>query len=87
MTLRSPSLVRLMGEPRVLINRSDVERLGVKDNDWAEIETRRVAVPLHSKANKITSPALNKAGTPKLNFSAARLKKLRSGKPTPDTRR
>ncbi|WP_148882880.1 formate dehydrogenase subunit alpha [Thermococcus aciditolerans] len=103
MTLRSPSLVRLMGEPRVLINRSDAERLGIHDGDWVEIETRRgkirmraklgripsgvVAVPFHFKANKITSPALNKAGTPELKFSAARLRKLRSGKPTQDTHR
>ncbi|WP_258083233.1 formate dehydrogenase subunit alpha [Thermococcus thermotolerans] len=99
MTLRSPSLVRLMGEPRVMINRSDAERLGINDGDWVEIETRRgkirmraklggippgvVAVPFHFKANKITSPALNKAGTPELKFSAARLRKLKSGKPTP----
>jgi formate dehydrogenase major subunit len=92
MTLRSPSLVRLMGEPRVLINRSDAERLGIRDGDWVEIETRRgrirmraklgripsgvVAVPFHFKANKITSPALNKAGTPELKFSACRVRKL-----------
>ena len=92
MTLRSPSLVRLMGEPRVLMNRSDAERLGIHDGDWVEIETRRgkirmraklggippgvVAVPFHFKANKITSPALNKAGTPELKFSAARVRKV-----------
>ncbi|WP_297090070.1 formate dehydrogenase subunit alpha [Thermococcus sp.] len=92
MTLRSPSLVRLMGEPKVLMNRSDAERLGIHDGDWVEIETRRgkirmraklggippgvVAVPFHFKANKITSPALNKAGTPELKFSAARVRKV-----------
>ncbi|AFL94999.1 formate dehydrogenase subunit alpha FdhA [Thermococcus cleftensis] len=103
MTLRSPSLLRLMGEPRVLINRSDAERLGIHDGDWVEIETRRgkirmraklggvpeglVAVPFHFKANRLTSEALNKAGTPEFKFSAAKLRKLRSGRPTPDTRR
>ncbi len=92
MTLRSPSLVRLMGEPKVLMNRSDAERLGIHDGDWVEIETRRgkirmraklggvpegvIAVPFHFKANKITSPALNKAGTPELKFSAARVRKV-----------
>ncbi|WP_456424003.1 formate dehydrogenase subunit alpha [Thermococcus sp.] len=95
MTLRSPSLVRLMGEPRVLINRDDAESLGIKDGDWVEIETRRgkirmrakvgdvqrgvVAVPFHFKVNKITSPALNKAGTPEFKFSACRVRKLKRG--------
>ena len=92
MTLRSPSLVRLMGEPRALISVKDAEKLGIHDDDWVEIETRRekirmraklggippgvVAVPFHFKANKITSPALNKAGTPELKFSAARVRKV-----------
>ncbi|GAB6100947.1 formate dehydrogenase subunit alpha [Thermococcus atlanticus] len=101
MTLRSPSLLKLMGEPRVLINPDDAGRLGIRDGDWVEIETRRgkirmraklgniqrgvVAVPFHFKANRLTSDALNKAGTPEFKFSAARLRKLRSGKPTPGT--
>ncbi|WP_456453768.1 formate dehydrogenase subunit alpha [Thermococcus sp.] len=101
MTLRSPSLLKLMGEPRVLMNPDDAGRLGIRDGDWVEIETRRgkirmraklgniqrgvVAVPFHFKANRLTSDALNKAGTPEFKFSAARLRKLRSGKPTPGT--
>ncbi|WP_456394090.1 formate dehydrogenase subunit alpha [Thermococcus sp.] len=101
MTLRSPSLLKLMGEPRVLINPDDAGRLGIRDGDWVEIETRRgkirmraklgniqrgvVAVPFHFKANRLTSDALNKAGTPEFKFSAARVRKLRSGKPTPGT--
>ena len=92
MTLRSPSLVRLMGEPGVLISEADAERLGVRDGDWVEIETRRgrvrmrakiggvptgvIAVPFHFKANRLTSPALNKAGTPEFKFSAARVRKV-----------
>jgi len=103
MTRRSPSLVRLMGEPRVLINEHDARKLGVRDGDWVEIETRRgrirmraklegvpegvIAVPFHFKANKITSPALNKAGTPEFKFSACRVRKLRSGRPTRGTPR
>ncbi|NJE03802.1 formate dehydrogenase subunit alpha [Thermococcus sp. MV11] len=103
MTLRSPSLLGLMGEPRALINGRDAERLGISDGDWVEIETRRgrirmraklggvpeglVAVPFHFKANRLTSEALNKAGTPEFKFSAAKVRKLRSGRPTPDTRR
>ena len=96
MTLRSPSLVKLMGEPGALINERDAERLGIRDGDWVEIETRRgrirmrakvggvpegvVAIPFHFKANLITSPALNKAGTPEFKFSACRVKKV---KPNP----
>lgn len=103
MTLRSPSLVKLMGEPRVLINEHDARKLGIRDGDWVEIETRRgrirmraklggapegvVVVPFHFKANRITSPALNKAGTPELKFSACRIRKLRSGRPTQGTPR
>ncbi len=94
MTLRSPSLVKLMGEPRALINERDAERLGIRDGDWVEIETRRgrirmrakvggvpkgvVAIPFHFKANLITSPALNKAGTPEFKFSACRVKKMKA---------
>ena len=94
MTLRSPSLVKLMGEPRVLISEADAGKLGVSDGDWVEIETRRggirmrakiggvpegvIAVPFHFKANKLTGPALNKAGTPEFKFSAARVRKLRT---------
>ena len=94
MTLRSPSLVKLMGEPKALINEEDGERLGIKDGDWVEIETRRgkirmrakiggvprgvMAVPFHFKANRLTSPALNKAGTPEFKFSAARVRKLKT---------
>ncbi len=90
MTLRSPSLVRLMGEPKVLINELDAEKLGISNGDWVEIETRRgrirmhvkigriqpgvVAVPFHFKVNRLTSEALNKAGTPELKFSAARVR-------------
>ncbi|ASJ08401.1 formate dehydrogenase subunit alpha [Thermococcus siculi] len=101
MTLRSPSLVRLMGEPRVLMNEGDAEKLGIADGDWVEIETRRgrirmrakvgkapkglLVLPFHFKANKLTSDALNKAGTPEFKFSAARLRKLRNEKPTLDT--
>ncbi len=36
MTLRSPSLVKLMGEPRALISVKDAERLGIADGDWSE---------------------------------------------------
>ncbi|EEB74665.1 formate dehydrogenase subunit alpha [Thermococcus sp. AM4] len=96
MTRRSPSLVKLMGEPRALINERDAERLGIRDGDWVEIETRRgrirmrakvgkvqeglVVVPFHFKANRLTSPALNKAGTPAFKFSACRVGKV---KPNP----
>ncbi|MBP1912570.1 formate dehydrogenase subunit alpha [Thermococcus stetteri] len=92
MTLRSPSLVKLMGEPRALISREDAERLGIKSGDLVEIETRRgkirmraevenvprglVVVPFHFKVNRLTSPALNKAGTPELKFAAARIRKV-----------
>ena len=92
MTLRSPSLVRLMGEPKALINEKDAERMGIKNGDWVEIETRRgrirmraelggvpegvVALPFHFKANKLTSPALNKAGTPEFKFSACRVRRV-----------
>ena len=95
MTLRSPSLLKLMGEPRVLINPDDARMLGIRDGDWVEIETRRgkirmraklgniqrgvVAVPFHFKANRLTSDALNKAGTPEFKFSVARLRKLERG--------
>ncbi|MEO2152757.1 MAG: molybdopterin dinucleotide binding domain-containing protein, partial [Thermococcus sp.] len=94
MTLRSPSLVKLMGEPRALINERDAERLGIRDGDWVGIETRRgrirmrakvggvpegvVAIPFHFKANRITSPALNKAGTPEFKFSACWVKKVKT---------
>lgn len=94
MTLRSPSLVRLMGEPRALLNEKDAKKLGINDGDWVEIETRRgkirmranvggvpeglVAVPFHFKANKLTSPALNKAGTPEFKFSACRVRKVKT---------
>lgn len=92
MTLRSPSLTKLMGEPKALISREDAERLGIESGDWVEVETRRgkirmraeignvpqgvIAVPFHFKANKLTSHALNKAGTPEFKFAAARVKKL-----------
>ncbi|WP_297495141.1 formate dehydrogenase subunit alpha [Thermococcus sp.] len=92
MTLRSSSLVRLMGEPKALINEKDAKKLGINDGDWVEIETRRgkirmrakvggvpegvIAVPFHFKANKLTSPALNKAGTPEFKFSACRVKRF-----------
>ena len=92
MTLRSPSLVKLMGEPRALISVKDAEKLGIADGDWVEIETRRgrirmrakvggvpegvIAVPFHFKANRLTSSALNKAGTPEFKFSAARVRKI-----------
>ncbi|WP_367883817.1 molybdopterin oxidoreductase family protein [Thermococcus peptonophilus] len=101
MTLRSPSLVRLMGEPKALISREDAERLGIRNGDWMEVKTRRgkirmraeignvpgklVVVPFHFKANRLTSPALNKAGTPEFKFAAARVKKIRNEKPTPNT--
>ncbi|ACS33133.1 formate dehydrogenase subunit alpha [Thermococcus gammatolerans] len=94
MTLRSPSLVKLMGEPKVMINEKDAKRLGITDGDWVDIETRRgrirmrakvggvpeglVAIPFHFKANRITSPALNKAGTPEFKFSACRVKKMKA---------
>ncbi len=100
MTLRSPSLVKLMGEPNALISLEDAKKLGINSGDSIEIETRRgkirmrakigkipqgvVAVPFHFKANRLTSDALNKAGTPEFKFSAARIKKLRNGKPTLD---
>jgi len=92
MTLRSPSLVKLMGEPRALISVKDAEKLGIADGDWVEIETRRgrirmrakvggvpegvIAVPFHFKANRLTSSALNKAGTPEFKFSAARVRRV-----------
>jgi anaerobic selenocysteine-containing dehydrogenase len=91
MTLRSPSLVRLMGEPKALISHEDAEKLGVKSGDWVEIETKRgkirmkaevgkvpsglVVVPSHFKVNRLPSPALNKAGTPEFKFAAARVRK------------
>ena len=94
MTLRSPSLVKLMGEPKVMINEKDAKRLGITDGDWVDIETRRgrirmrakvggvpeglVAIPFHFKANRITSPALNKAGTPEFKFSACQVKKMKA---------
>ena len=100
MTLRSPSLTKLMGEPKILINIEDAKDLDIEDNDLVEIETRRgkirmrvkigkvargvVAVPFHFKANKITNNALNKAGTPEFKFSAAKIRKLKSGKPILD---
>jgi len=95
MTLRSPSLLKLMGESRVLINPDDARMLEIRDGDWVEIETRRgkirmraklgniqrgvVAVPFHFKANRLTSDALNKAGTPEFKFSAAKVRKLERG--------
>ncbi len=78
-----------------MINRDDAEKLGIREGDWVEIETRRgrirmragmggdvqpglIAVPFHFKANRVTSPALNKAGTPpEFKFAAARIRKLR----------
>ncbi len=91
MTLRSPSLVKLMGEPRALINERDAERLGISEGDLIEIETRRgrirmrakvggvpggvIAVPFHFKANRLTGSALNKAGTPEFKYSACRVRK------------
>ncbi len=94
MTLRSPSLVKLMGEPRALISEKDAERLGIADGDWVELETRCgrirmrakvggvpegvIAVPFHFKANRLTSSALNKAGTPEFKFSACRVRKVRT---------
>lgn len=92
MTLRSPSLTKLMGEPKALISREDAERLGIESGDWVEVETRRgkirmraeignvpqgvIAVPFHFKANRLMSHALNKAGTPEFKFAAARVRKL-----------
>ncbi len=96
MTLRSPSLVKLMGEPKALISRADAERLGIEKGDLIDIETRRgrirlpaemgrippgvIAVPFHFKANRLTSDALNKAGTPEFKFSAARVRKVQKRK-------
>lgn len=101
MTLRSPSLVKLMGKPRVMINPDDAKKLGIRSGDLVEIETRRgkirmyagigkvpqgvLILPFHFKANKITNNALNKAGTPELKFSAAKIRKLRNGRPIQDT--
>jgi len=94
MTLRGPSLVKFMGEPKALISEHDAEKLGIDDGEWVEIETRRgrirmrakiggvpeglIAIPFHFKANRITSPALNKAGTPEFKYSACRVKRLRT---------
>ncbi|NPA47725.1 MAG: formate dehydrogenase subunit alpha, partial [Thermococci archaeon] len=90
MTLRSPSLVRLMGEPAAMINERDAERLGVEGGDFVELETRRgrmrirvrlggapegvVVVPFHGGVNRLTSSALNRAGTPEFKFSACRVR-------------
>ncbi|WP_048148440.1 formate dehydrogenase subunit alpha [Palaeococcus ferrophilus] len=91
MTLRSPSLVKLMEEPVAYINGADAERMGIKDGDEVIIETRRgavsvkaviggvqegtVVVPFHFGANVLTNDALNKAGTPELKLTACRLRK------------
>ncbi|MFA4719265.1 formate dehydrogenase subunit alpha [Pyrococcus kukulkanii] len=92
MTLRSPSLVKLMSEPVVYISREDAEKYGIKNGDLVKVETRRgsltlkakianvkegvIIVPFHFDANVLTNDALNKAGTPELKFSAARIVKL-----------
>ena len=39
-----------------------------------------LVVPFHSKVNKITNNALNKAGTPEFKFSTARIKKAQKSK-------
>ncbi len=91
MSLRSPSLAKLMKEPIAKISKEDAKRLGIHDGELIIIETRRgririkakigdikggvVAVPFHSKVNRITSDALNKAGTPELKFSACKVYK------------
>lgn len=98
MTLRSSSLVKLMEEPKAMISENDARRLKIKNGDLIEIATRRgkirmkaeigkivegvIAIPFHFKANKLTNNALNKAGTPEFKFSAARIRKLKTGKPT-----
>ncbi|WP_175060187.1 formate dehydrogenase subunit alpha [Thermococcus sp. 2319x1] len=100
MALRSPSLVKLIGEPKAVISENDARRLGIKTGDLIEIATRRgkirikaeigkiregvIAIPFHFKANKLTSSALNKAGTPEFKFSAARIRKLKTERPTQD---
>ena len=97
MTSRSPSLSKLMKEPKIMINEEDAKKLNIVDNDFVEIETKRgkirmkvktgkvpkglLVVPFHSKVNKITNNALNKAGTPEFKFSTARIKKLKNQKP------
>lgn len=100
MTLRSPSLVKFMKEPAATINKEDAKKLDIKSGDLVEIETRRgkirmkveigkvpqgvVAIPFHFKANRITNNALNKAGTSEFKFSAARIRKFKSERPTQD---
>jgi len=95
-TSRSPSLSKLMREPKIMINEEDAKKLNIVDNDFVEIETKRgkirmkvktgkvpkglLVVPFHSKVNKITNNALNKAGTPEFKFSAARIKKVQKSK-------
>jgi len=96
MTSRSPSLSKLMKEPKIMINEEDAKKLNIVDNDFVEIETKRgkirmkvkigkvpkglLVVPFHSKVNKITNNALNKAGTPEFKFSTARIKKAQKSK-------
>lgn len=93
MTLRSPSLVKLMEGPVVYISTADAKKAGIKDGDEVVVETRRGAVrvkavlgqvqegtvvmPFHFGANALTNDALNKAGTPELKLSACRLRKAR----------
>ncbi|AEC52839.1 formate dehydrogenase alpha subunit related protein [Pyrococcus sp. NA2] len=93
MTMRSPSLVKLMDEPVVYISEEDARKYGIKDGDPVKVETRRgsivlrakiakvregvIVVPFHFDANLLTNDALNKAGTPELKFSAARISKLK----------
>ncbi|AFK22808.1 formate dehydrogenase subunit alpha [Pyrococcus sp. ST04] len=95
MTMRSPSLVKLMSEPVLYISKKDAERYGIKDGDIVKVETRRgslklkakianvkegvIVVPFHFDANILTNDALNKAGTPELKFSAARISLINEG--------
>ncbi|MDK2869034.1 MAG: hypothetical protein PWP39_269 [Pyrococcus sp.] len=92
MTMRSPSLTKMIGEPFVLISREDAQEYGIKEGDYVVVETRRgnltlkakisniqrgvIAIPFHFEANVLTNDALNKAGTPELKFSAARIRKV-----------
>ncbi|CAB49710.1 formate dehydrogenase subunit alpha [Pyrococcus abyssi] len=92
MTMRSPSLVKLMSEPVVYISESDAKKYGIKDGDLVKVETRRgsivlkakiskvkegvIVVPFHFDANILTNDALNKAGTPELKYSSARIRKI-----------
>lgn len=97
MTMRSPSLVRLMEGPVAYINEADAKRMGVEEGDEVIIETRRgeiklraaiggiqegtVVVPFHFGANVLTNDALNSVGTPELKFSACRVRKAPQVRP------